>query len=184
MVLLCSPQRLPGLGELTHPRRCSQWALPSPAAAPLSAACSCPEDSWAMVPSDCPGSANSPQDIWDPKSERGREMRNLIKGKKDVHEWGISTHLNLSRILLEKALDRSSSLMYQGIYRHRSTLLWFPLPHLILLITTLGGYYHCFLVKRWTNGCLSSETYPRPQDQITNQSGTLWCLNSEFLNTT
>lgn len=104
-------------------------------------------------------------------SQREEEkMRNLIKGKKDVHEWGISTLLNLSRILMEKALDRSPSLTYQGIYRHRLSLLWFPLPHLILLITTSGGYYHCFLVKRWTNRRLSSETYPRPQDQITNQS--------------
>lgn len=64
------------------------------------------------------------------------KMRNLIKGKKDVHEWGISTLLNLSRILMEMALDRSPSLKYQGIYRHRLSLLWFLLPHLILLITT------------------------------------------------
>ena len=63
-------------------------------------------------------------------SQREEEkMRNLIKGKKDVHEWGISTLLNLSRILMEKALDRSPSLTYQGIYRHRLSLLWFPLPH-------------------------------------------------------
>ena len=82
MVFLCSPQWFPGLGELTHPHQCSQWALPSPAAAPLSAARSCPEDSWATVPSDCLGSANSPLDIWDPKSERGGENEEPYQGKK------------------------------------------------------------------------------------------------------
>ena len=170
MVFLCSPRRFPGLGELTHPHQCSQWALPSPAAAPLSAARSCPEDSWAKVPSDCLGSANSPLDIWDPKSERGGENEEPHQGKKGCPWMRISILLNLSRILMEKTLDRSPSFMYQGIYRYGLSLLWFPLLHLILLITTLGGYYHCFLVKRWTNRCLSSETYPSPQDQITNQS--------------
>ena len=111
MWLLHLPHRFLDLRELTHLHQCSQWALPSPAGVPLSAAHSCPEGSWAKVPSDSLDSASSPQDTWDPKSEREGVIRNLteLKGKKDAHEWGIPTFPNLSRhfTMIEEPLDGS-----------------------------------------------------------------------------